>query len=173
MSKEERIQQQVAEKLGFRVEPIVEDEGTFAQVVSMADGECYANLNDTQMFALWSALIAAETKLEPQTVAEPIDGKFGWLNGQIVNLVSGEAIPKDEPLFLLRGRDHVAYNAITAYLSECEESGCNELHLAGIGQVRDRFAQFAIDHPERMKQPGITRHLKLSPVPDTKGLETK
>jgi hypothetical protein len=91
-----------------------------------------------------------------------LDGKFGIReDGRIANLVSGELIPEDEPLFLLRGRDIVAHTALTAYLSECEEYGCNELHLAGINKVRENFRRFAIEHTDRMKQPGITGHLKL------------
>lgn len=99
-----------------------------------------------------------------------IDGKFGvvvdWETHfcQIVNLVNSEQIPEDEPLFLLRGRDHYALVAINAYQAACE-SECNDLHLAGIQQVREKFCQFAAEHPERMKQPGITRHLKLEERP--------
>jgi len=97
-----------------------------------------------------------------------IDGKFsmkyGVSGGEIVNTVSGEVIPEDEPLFLLRGRDHYALVAINAYQGACETE-CNELHMAGIQQVREQFCQFAAEHPERMKQPGITKHLKLDPEP--------
>lgn len=89
--------------------------------------------------------------------------KYGISGAQIVNTVSGEVIPEDEPLFLLRGRDHNAIVAINAYQGACE-SECNELHMAGIQQVREKFCQFAANHPERMKQPGITRHLKLESV---------
>ena len=89
-----------------------------------------------------------------------IDGKFNIRGGQIVNAVSGEVIPEDEPLFLLRGRDPNALVAINAYQGACEGE-CNELHMAGIQQIREKFCQFAAYYPERMKQPGITRHLKL------------
>lgn len=67
MSKEERIQEQVAEKLGFRVyldgdQPMVS--------LSESGASDHATFHE---IALWEALIAAETKLEPQTVAETID----------------------------------------------------------------------------------------------------
>lgn len=105
-----------------------------------------------------------------------IDGKFSIRAGQIVNTVSGEPIPEDEPLFLLRGRDHNALSAIDAYQDVCEDE-CNELHMAGIQQVREKFCQFAAYHPERMKQPGVTRHLKLSaeatPSPATKSQDKR
>jgi hypothetical protein len=93
-----------------------------------------------------------------------IDGKFSTDGGRIFNTVSGEQIPDDEPLFLLRGRDHFALVAINAYQAACE-SECNELHLAGVQQTREKFCQFAAEHPERMKQPGITKHLKLEALP--------
>jgi hypothetical protein len=113
-----------------------------------------------ELDAASSALLPAGRQLEPI----PIDGKFGFKDGKIVNLVSGQEIPEDEPLFLLRGHDHYALEAIHAYQTACV-SECNELHNAGIQQVREKFCRFQAEHPERMKQPGITRHLKLDPAP--------
>jgi hypothetical protein len=95
-----------------------------------------------------------------------IDGKFSTDGERIFNTVSGETVPDDEPLFLLRGRDENAVALLTSYLNICVKRGCNELHQAGIEQVFDKFLRFKNDHPERMKQPGITRHLKLEPVAD-------
>lgn len=96
-----------------------------------------------------------------------IDGKFSTDGVRIFNTVSEEEIPDDEPLFLLRARDWYALVAINAYQG-ATESECNDLHKAGIQQVREKFCQFAAEHPERMKQPGITRHLKLE-VPHEQG----
>jgi hypothetical protein len=104
---------------------------------------------------------APATKVE--AAPTPIDGKFGILGDRIVNLVSREPIPEDEPLFLLRARDHHALAVLSAY-QQIAAADCNELHLAGIQQVMDKFTRFAAEHPERMKQPGITRHLKLAPL---------
>jgi hypothetical protein len=109
----------------------------------------------------WDVEAAATNPPQPQ---RSIDGKFSTDGTRIFNTVSGETIPDDEPLFLLRGRDAVALRAITAYLNECEEYGCNDLHLAGIQQARQKFTEFAINHPQRMKQPGVTKHLKLEAV---------
>ncbi len=97
----------------------------------------------------------------------PIDGKFGiskygtTSSRHIVNLVSGQEIPEDEPLFLLRARDNNALSMLYAYLEICTHAGCNDLHAAGIRQVISEFERFQSDHPERMKEPGVTRHLKL------------
>jgi hypothetical protein len=101
-----------------------------------------------------------------------IDGKFGIFSGKIVNLVSGEVIPEDEPLFLFRGRDPFAMRALVLYLAECGAGGCNDLHQAGITQALQKFGTFAREHSERMKQPGVTRHLKLTePVSIEKRIE--
>lgn len=91
-----------------------------------------------------------------------VDGKFSTDGTGLFNTVSGERIPDDEPLFILRARDHHALAAIHAYQEACE-SECNDLHMSGIQQVREKFCQFAANHPERMKQPGVTRHLRLDP----------
>jgi hypothetical protein len=89
-----------------------------------------------------------------------IDGKFSTDGVSIFNTVSGELVPEDEPLFLLRARDVHALAAIDAYQFAVEKD-CNELHRAGIKQLRSKFKAFASSNPDRMKQPGITRHLKL------------
>jgi len=100
-------------------------------------------------------------------IVRKLDGKFGisidWESHRctVVNLVSGEEIPEDEPLFLLRARDHNAIYGINGYLGACVRDGCNDLHMAGGKQARQRFVDFANVYPERMKQPGITKHFRL------------
>ena len=42
----------------------------------------------------------------------------------------------------------------------------SRLHLAGIKQQIRKFIEFRNAHPERMKQPGVTRHLKLEHAKD-------
>jgi hypothetical protein len=79
----------------------------------------------------------------------------------IANIVSGKEIPEDEPMFLLRARDEVAIGVLKFYLVCCKDNGCNDLHLAGIKQVIDRFEKFTTCYPERMKEPGKSRHLRL------------
>jgi len=89
-----------------------------------------------------------------------LDGKFSCDENGLFNTVSGERIPSDEPLFLIRARDHHAYDTLMHYRSLCL-SDCNDLHVAGIDQTIRKFIAFANDHPERMKEPGKTRHLRL------------
>src|ERR1039458_4048549 len=87
---------------------------------------------DDALFALLSRLDA-----QPRT----IDGKFSTDGVNIFNTVSGEALPEDEPLFLLRARDKFALKAIDAYQFAAEEE-CNDLHRKGIKQLRSKFKAF-------------------------------
>ena len=102
---------------------------------------------------------------KPQAPAtRKIDGKFSTNGTRIFNTVSGQEIPEDEPLFLLRARDWNAMDALQAYQESCSRD-CNDLHQAGIRQVIEKFKNFRLAHPGRMKQPGITKHLKLEATP--------
>lgn len=89
-----------------------------------------------------------------------IDGKFSTDGSRIFNTVSGEEIPEDEPLFLLRARDVLAMPTICYYM-ELAGKSTNDLHQAGVRQVIRDFGEFSISNPDRMKEPGKTRHLKL------------
>jgi len=74
----------------------------------------------------------------------------------------------------LRARDNRALEVLLKYRRECVSENCNELHLAGIDAVITKFEAFALEHPDRMKQPGITRHLKLdTPQPALSTKATK
>jgi len=95
------------------------------------------------------------------TVMRNIDGKFSTDGCEIFNTVSGAEIPQDEPLFLLRARDRNAVATLEAYRVLCKESGCNNLHIKGVEQTIRKFQDFADAHPTAMKQPGVTRDLKL------------
>lgn len=86
------------------------------------------------------------------------DRKFKFENGQFVNRVSGEAIPDDEPVILFRARDRKALGLLIMYQGLCDE----DHHKAAIQDRINEFSQFQIDHPERMKEPGITRHIVLN-----------
>jgi hypothetical protein len=90
-----------------------------------------------------------------------IDGKFSCDGTRIFNTVSGEEMPSDEPRFIIRGRDRNALDALLKYRRSCVSDGCNDLHLAGIDNVIAAFEKFVLEHPDRMKEPGVTRHLKL------------
>jgi hypothetical protein len=83
-----------------------------------------------------------------------IDSKYHISDdGQIVK-VNGVAIPEDEPLFLLRGKDKVALQTLREYRKHCITSNCVAEHIDGIDQMIAVFEQFWLAHPERMKRPG-------------------
>ena len=83
---------------------------------------------------------------------------------QLINLVSGEAIPDDEPLFLLRGRDVLALPLLKHYAQLSGTIGCNSLHMEGLRLLINTFNAFRNQHPERMKQPTSSKHLKLENI---------
>lgn len=76
--------------------------------------------------------------------------------GQIVNRVSGQPIPDDEPVFIFRARDLFAASALNAYLralcaADSEVVGHDHRHAIRT-RVRD-FERFALQNPDRMKVP--------------------
>lgn len=77
----------------------------------------------------------------------------------IVKSSNGEPIPPDEPVVLFRARDHNALPMLQAYRQICVDDGCNDYHLAGVDALIEGFQRFWAEHPERMKQPGVTRGL--------------
>jgi hypothetical protein len=44
-----------------------------------------------------------------------------------------------------------------SYRKACIADGCTDYHLKGMDDRIEAFRQFAEEHPDRMKQPGITR----------------
>lgn len=94
-----------------------------------------------------------------------LDRKFSIDGERIVNTVSGEEIPLDEPLFLLRARDVLALRALVDYRDQAVAKGCDATHIWSVSATFNDFLTFATSHPERMKQPGITRHIQVEPSP--------
>lgn len=83
-------------------------------------------------------------------------GGYEDLHVQIVKRSNGEAIPYDEPIFILRARDHLAIDLLEEYVSMCANDGCTDYQMEGTAKAIERFRAFAKQFPERMKQPGIT-----------------
>ena len=86
------------------------------------------------------------------------DRKFKFENGRFVNRVSGEAIPGDEPVILFRARDRKALAVLRFYLEQAEDPH----HQQAIKDRISEFEAFQREHPDRMKEPGITRHIRLN-----------
>ena len=84
-----------------------------------------------------------DAKQEPKYRAEA---------GRIINRASGEAIPDDEPVFILRARDATAVATLLHYYQGhrlCQ----NDQHADAVLQRLRDFQQFQREHPERMKYP--------------------
>ena len=88
-----------------------------------------------------------------------IDGKFHVEADEIVKTSNGERLPSDEPVFLLRARDHLALPLLKHYLQLSLEDDCTDYQINGVEAAIVQFEAFQTKHPERMKQPGITRGL--------------
>lgn len=89
------------------------------------------------------------------------DRKFKFENGQFVNRVSGEAIPDDEPVIIFRARDRHALTLLRHYASLAGD----EHHQRAIFDRIEEFTAYQEAHPERVKEPGITRHIRLNSEP--------
>jgi len=75
----------------------------------------------------------------------------------LIKISNGEAVPEDEPVFILRARDSLAIDTLQHYSNISNDDHCTDYHLSGMARVIRAFMAFKRDHPERMKQPGITR----------------
>lgn len=87
-----------------------------------------------------------------------IDEKFSTTNtGEIIKPSNGEILPHDEPLLLFRARDRLALKALEYYREISIADGCNAFHFSKLDADIEAFRRFAVEHPERMKQPSITQ----------------
>jgi len=77
------------------------------------------------------------------------DQKFDIEDGCLINSRSGEAIPADEPVFILRGKDCHAIEALNQYRDLC----LSDEHIEAIEQRIKGFEDFAAKNPGRMKEP--------------------
>lgn len=76
--------------------------------------------------------------------------KYDIRGGKLVNRQSGQPIPDDEPVFILRARDRRAAQAIQHYAIACNG---NPDHFQAIAMRLAQFSNWATEHPERMKEP--------------------
>jgi len=70
-------------------------------------------------------------------------------DGALVNRQSGEAIPDDEPVFILRARDIHAHAVLVHYSTICVEPA----HREAVRMRAAQFANWALQHRARMKEP--------------------
>lgn len=82
--------------------------------------------------------------------------RFHIEHGEVVKTSTGETVPRDEPVFLIRARDHLAIAALTSYMTLARSDGCTDELLVSLHSIREQFIFFARNHKDRMKQPGVT-----------------
>ena len=70
-------------------------------------------------------------------------------DGHIVNRTSGEVIPDDEPVFILRARDRWAIDALMHYQGLCQDRE----HRVAVERVIEEFDRFQDENSARMKEP--------------------
>lgn len=90
-------------------------------------------------------------------------------DGRLYNRETGSVIPDDEPVFILRARDVHAVTALQHYLEACTVDGHKSVVRKRIGH----FVDFAINHPDRMREPGIFREAIEDSLPTDKRLIAK
>lgn len=84
------------------------------------------------------------------------DGKFAIVENKIIKMSNGEVIPEEEPIIIMRGRDHLALAVLNFYYDISVSDGCTGYQLEGVKGRIKAFEDFKAKYPERMKQPGIT-----------------
>lgn len=80
------------------------------------------------------------------------DPKFQIVDGKLYSRDSG-LVPDDEPVFVLRARDHHAAAAIRHYMQLVG----NVAHGAAVHKRLVDFELFAADNPHRMKEPDTSK----------------
>jgi hypothetical protein len=72
---------------------------------------------------------------------------------RLVKTSNGQFVPEDEPLFILRGRDALAADAISHYIRNCTVAGTPPDRIQQLRAVLAKFDNYARN--ER-KIPGVT-----------------
>ncbi len=86
-----------------------------------------------------------------------INEMFHVENDRLIKTSNGQAVPEDEPIFLIRGRDRLALETLRHHREIAALDGCTQYYMDGMDRVIDKFIRFNEEHPERMKQPGVTQ----------------
>lgn len=75
---------------------------------------------------------------------------------QLVKTSNGQAVPEDEPLFVLRGRDVIAHLMIANYICLCSAHHVPEDRIEQLYGVLRDFITYHAKQPEAIKMPGVT-----------------
>src|SRR5215471_7414955 len=80
--------------------------------------------------------------------------KYEIKNGEIYSARTGEAIPTDEPIFIIRAHDALAQKTLGFYKYLCTMNGISADHIEGVAQMIKEFNAFT-EKERRMKMPGL------------------
>lgn len=81
------------------------------------------------------------------------DPKYGIKDNRIVNMATGEPIPLDEPIFIMRAKDSNAAHGISLYADLCHDPN----HLEAVYARCEEFVNFRENHPGRMREPDTAK----------------
>ena len=77
------------------------------------------------------------------------DPKYIIIDGQLANAKTREFIPKDEPVFIIRAKDHHAIAALIAYQKLCSSQKQRDCVQASLSN----FYRYSTENPEGMSEP--------------------
>ena len=77
------------------------------------------------------------------------DPKYGIKDNRLVIMATGEPIPHDEPIFLLRGQDRHLLPTLADYRMRCKDN----THVAAVEQREDAIWHWQKRNIDRLKEP--------------------
>jgi len=134
---------------GTQQQQPVQAESIEDQVARMLENGGNGAAASVRILADLTERLADELIAQKETGEQLNETKYCIREGRLVNRQSGEAIPDDEPVFVLRAQDLHAIEAIRFYRGVCQ----NREHKERITEVVDRFATFKNDYPARVREP--------------------
>ena len=78
------------------------------------------------------------------------DQKYGRVT---VEIEPGNPLGENEPVFILRGRDALAGEAIQKYADICSSAGAAPEHIASVRRVGHNLERWQDENPDLVKEP--------------------
>jgi len=96
-------------------------------------------------------------------------GKYKIVGDKIVSKDTGEPIPDDEPIVIIRARDVVSKKAIGFIRAMYERNDIPLEKLAGLRERIEAFHEWQIANPDKLKIPGVGKPFDIEqkmPTPE-------